>query len=176
MKKTFFIFVTLIGMFSCNSLVEREEASHVLIDTVTISRAVYELKYLSNWKIDTADKDFDIDSYFSIDAPVEDGTSMFFLFNTPINEEEQISAQVKAHLEKAMKNGIVSYFDHWGNFRGHGALLKGKIMGIWKGEVTIFCHSGDSTSFLAVCQYLDNDTLKVLPGFRLIESSFKLRQ
>ncbi|HYM94835.1 MAG TPA: DUF4339 domain-containing protein [Chitinophagaceae bacterium] len=145
-------------------------------DTITISRPAYELNYPSGWIPDTEDKDFDLDGYFAIDGPVEDATSIFFIYNVPIDEKTHIATQVKIHLERVIKNGDVSYFDNWGNFKGHGAIIKGKMMGVFKGETKIFCHSGKNCSFVSFMQYLDSDREIVLPGFQLIESSFRLKQ
>src|SRR6185369_434312 len=153
-------------IMSCHP-VGTKNSGALLPDTISISRPSYELKYLSTWKIDSSDADFNIDTYFSIDAPVEDGTSVFFIFNVPVNEDNQVKAQVNAHLKKVMKNGTVTYFDHFGKFEGRGALIDGKMMGLWQGKTKIFCHSGDSTSFLVVSQYLVSDSAKVLPGFNL---------
>ena len=147
--------------------------SQMVID---INRPAYELKYPSDWKIDTVSEDFGIDNCFSIATPQEDGVSIFIIYNTLIDEEEHVSNQVKDHLKSTTKNGIVSYFDHWGSFKGHGALIKAKIMGVWNGEVKIFCHSGDSCSFVTVSQYLIRSKQTTLPGLQLIESSFKLKR
>ena len=170
----FFLPPFLLFIFiSCNSVNEKNGTGGIIRH---INRPAFELQYPANWHIDSLDTDYDIDSYFSIIAPVDDGVSIFVIYNIPVDEQEQVSGQVKAHLEKIMKNGSVSYFSNWGSLKGHGAIIKGKTMGVWKGEVKIFCHSSDSCSFLNVSQYLDRDQEKVLPGFHLIESSFKLKK
>jgi hypothetical protein len=175
--KQFFLLFALTFFFSCNLINDKERnRKSKTLTAKNIKRPFYEMQYPSDWNIDTADKDFDIDSYFSIHAPVQDGLSIFIIFNIAIDEEESLANQVKAHLNKTMKNGLTSYFDHWGKFKGHGATIKGKMMGVWKGEIEIFCHSGDSCSFLTVAQYLDNEREIVLPGLQLIESSFKLKK
>jgi len=176
MKPFLFLF-SLFLIISCDSLNKKSSAENSTAAIPKyIKRPSFELNYPSSWHVDTTDSDYDIDSYFSIDPPVNNGISIFIIYNTSIDEQEHVSAQVKAHLEKVMKNGNVSYFTNWGNFTGHGAIIKGKSMGVWKGVVKIFCHSGDSYSFLNVSQYLDQDKELVMPGFQLIESSFKLKQ
>ncbi len=170
-----FVFFVLTLFFSCDFASSEKDSKTTKLETI-INRPFYELKYPSRWHIDTTDTDYDIDSYFSIEAPVDDGLALFFIFNIPIDEEVYVNNQIEAHLKKVMKNGKVEYFDHWGKFGGHGATITGKLLGVWKGELKIFCHSGDSSSFLTVAQYLDRDKEIVLPGLHLIESTFRLKK
>lgn len=175
--KQFSLLLFLIFLFSCNSVNDNGEKDYLkAVSRKSINRSKYELQYPSDWKINTADKDFDIDGYFSIEAPEDNALSMFFIFNTSINEEEYLEDQVQAQLNKTLKNGQVLYFDHWGSFTGHGAVIKGKFLGVSGGELKIFCHSNDSASFLTVTQYLNKHEEEVMPGFRLIETSFKLKK
>ena len=171
------MFLCLVGLISCDSLGKNNRSEEGMRSpSKYIERPFFEVKYPSDWGIDTTDPDYDVDSYFSIDAPASNGISVFVIYNTSVDEKEQVSGQVKAQLEKTMKNGSVSYFTKWGNFKGYGATITAKTMGVWKGTVKIFCHSADSCSFLNVSQYLDKHKEEVMPGFQLIESSFKLKQ
>lgn len=177
MIRQFYLVIALTFFLSCNSMNDQERTS--LTDTTSpkhITRPKFELQYPSAWHIDTADKSYDPGSYLSIQAPFENSQSLFFIFNTSINEEEFIQGQVKAQLDKTIKNGHVTLFDHWGSFSGHGATITGKFLGAMNGEMEFFCYSSDSISFLTAIQYFDHNKESVLPGFRLIKSSFKLKK
>jgi len=142
---------------------------------INLNRPTYQMKYYSDWRIDSTDTDFDIDNYFTFDTPSGNGTLSFFVFNVAINEQENLDAQIKVHLEKVIKNGTVTKFDTWGKYKGHGAKITGKILGTFKGEVKIFVHSDDKYSFLIAYQIYDSDKQKDLPGLKLIESTFKTK-
>jgi hypothetical protein len=142
---------------------------------VTLDRPHYQLKYYSDWTIDSTDANFDIDSYFTFNTASDNGTISFFIFNTPIDPEEHVNGQVEAHLDGLLKGGKVEYFQAWGKFKGQGAVITGKLMGVMKGEVKIFAYAGDTYSFLAVSQIFESDQDKDLPGLKLIENTFMLR-
>ena len=90
--KIFLLLFPLLIFISCDSL------NNKYVDDKrekNINRPAFELKYPASWNIDTLDTDYDIDSYFSIVAPVDDRVSIFVIYNTSINEQEHVSAQVK---------------------------------------------------------------------------------
>lgn len=134
------------------------------------------MEYYADWKIDSSDADFDIDSYLVFDSPSGVGTCSIFIFNTGIDEQKHIDGQVEAHLKKIIKNGKVSYFSNWGNYKGTGALIKGKILGISNGEIKAFAHAEEDWSVLIVSQLYDSDKPQDEPGLKLIESSFRYRK
>ena len=171
------LFLATVFLFACNSTTNNlETATAVPAPTeITLDRPHYQLKYFSNWTIDSSDTDFNIDNYFTFNSASNGGQVTFFIYNVPIDEQEHIDAQVKAHLDKVLKNGTVSYFNSWGQYKGHGAKIKGKYQGIFNAEVKIFAHSGDTCSFLTASQINDSDREKDLPGLQLIERTFKMK-
>jgi hypothetical protein len=142
---------------------------------IFLDRPTYQMKYYSDWSIDSTDKDFDIDSYFSLNPASGNGTVSFFIYNTTLDEKVNVDAQIKAHLENLIKDGHVSLFDTWGNYKGHGATIAGKIQGTFKGEAKIFAHSCDTCAFLFVYTYFNSDKERDMPGFNLIEKTFKTK-
>ncbi len=164
-------------ILSCNSQNERHEKSTFeSTSPITLDRPKYRLQFPSAWSIDTTEEGYDIDSHFSLKPSSENAFCLFILFNTSLDEKEWIAGQVKAQLDKAMKHGEVSYFDRWGSFKGYGATVTGKIMGALDGNITTFCYSTDSLSFMVIRQSLDRYEKTQSPDFRLIESSFELKK
>jgi|SRR3989339_1627077 len=155
------------------SLFENEKAADVKGQN-EIARSDFNLKYPSNWKIDTADEDYDPDCLFSIDSP---GSShvMFIVYDTATDPEENIKNQIKAHSEKLIKNPGLVYFNRWGQYDGTGVELKGRVLGVLKGAVRIFSYSNQARSFVVVEFSYDEDLKLVGPGFKLIESTFCLK-
>ena len=134
-------------------------------------RESFRLHYPGNWRIDSADGDYDPDHLFSIDSP---GSSfaMFILFDFSSEPKENLDEQVQ-QFSKLIKTSESSRFQSWGKFKGHGVHLQGHLLGM-KGGVKIFSHSSSHRSFVVVNQYFDEDLAHVKPGFDLIESTFEL--
>lgn len=161
------------GVFSCESGQKTQLPPNS--DTISLNTSTYTLKHLKGWTLDTTDEDFDIERYFFLDSPSEDGFISFFIYNTAMDEEELVQNQIDAHLEKSMKGGKVTRFTKWGKFTGKGARIKGKVTGIWNGEIAVFSSSTDSSTFLTVMQVLDSDRGPELKGLKCIEKSFTLK-
>lgn len=140
-----------------------------------IVREGYTLSYASSMTIDSTDEDFDLDSYFTLNTTSDNGTINFFIFNIGVDENEAVAAQLKAFQENVMKGGTVTRFTSWGNYKGQGAVITGKLMGLFKGEVRIFAHTEKEKAFLMVYQVFDEDKAKDLPGLQLIEKTFKMK-
>lgn len=140
-----------------------------------LDRPAFSLRYPDSWTIDSSSKLYDIDGHFTLHSGVESGLVTFFIYNIHKDEEETLQRHIKAQLEETMKNGTVSYFTTWGNYEGHGAVIRGKLQGIWKAEIKIFIYSSKNDSFLITSIYTDSYRDDVLPGLKEIESSFKLK-
>ncbi|GAA4319575.1 hypothetical protein [Flaviaesturariibacter amylovorans] len=141
-----------------------------------IDRAAFRLYYPAAWTIDTADDDYDPDALFSIDVSNDNAMSMFFVFDTDIDEDLFVNEQVKEFRNQLLKKSTLTRFREWGRYRGTGVELKGRIMGVFPGRVRIFAHSGAESSFINVEQYFDSDSARVAPGMELIAASFLLKQ
>lgn len=180
--KDILITILLISIISCASNSEKKESVEfinvkkgLILKKKFLDRPTYKLEYPYKWYIDSTDSDFDIDTYFSLDSPTEGAFTKFIFFNTTIDEKEHLSEQIKEHLKVTIKKGTVTYFDNWGKYNGHGASIKGKFLGVFKGELKLFIHSTDSSSFLIFSQLLDDDKSSDEEGLRIIESSFQFK-
>jgi hypothetical protein len=180
--KILFLFIITLSILSCtdnsvkkNETTEPDFKNEVVVKKKFLKRQSYKMEYPFSWKIDSSDHDYDIDNYFTLDSPSDGCFATFMFFNTNIDEKEHLDEQVKEHLKGTIKNGIVSYFDKWGEYKGHGAIIKGKLLGVFKGELKLFVHSSDSSSFLIFSQLNDEDKLKDEDGLKLIEASFRLK-
>lgn len=139
-----------------------------------ISRAGYSLRYYADWLLDTADTDVDMDRSFTLNKN-ENTFVSFTFFKQPIDESAYLAEQVKFHLSKTMKFGKVNTFDTYGQYKGKGARIRGKILGLLDGEIEIFVRSSNTSSFIVVSQIFESDKEDDMAGVRFIESSFLLK-
>jgi len=151
-----------------------EEAPADVANPQEISRPHFALKFPGNWKVDADDEDYDPDQLFSIDSP---GSSfvMLAITDVPMDPAEQVQAQVESFVPKVIRDPARTPFSRWGNYAGKGLLLKGKMILGLPGGLRVFSHSSESRSFVVVESYYDEDLEDVGPGFKLIESTFELR-
>jgi hypothetical protein len=140
-----------------------------------IVRSGYSLKYQADWELDTADMETDMDSYFTINSSNENTFVSFSFFKQPIDEAAYLAQQVSYHLNKTMKYAKVNNFDTYGQYKGKGARIRGKILGLLDGEIEIFVRSSEGISFLVVSQVFESDIEMDMSGIRLIETSFRLK-
>ncbi|MEP7236369.1 MAG: hypothetical protein ABI685_00825 [Ferruginibacter sp.] len=179
----FILFIIMYVIFiSCNDMeTDKKPNGHKQSDATTrpakllLERPTYSLIYPGNWTIDSSSKLYDIDGHFTLHSPVESGLITFFIFNIANDERETLQDHINAQLEKTIKHGEVSYFTQWGNYKGHGAIIRGKMSGVWKAELKIFVYSTGSNSFLITSIYAEGYKDDILPGLKIIESSFKLK-
>jgi hypothetical protein len=143
--------------------------------SATIDRPGYMLRYPSAWKLDTADKDFDLDRWFSID--INDGChESFYFFDSPIEPKTGLQAQVDIHLQDVFKPGAtVERFTRWGAYTGEGALMRGKLRQLDPGTVRVFAVATASRSLHVIEFCFDEDLAAAQPGLALVESSLRLK-
>ena len=169
----FLIPIALCFLISCDLPTKKQGQSAA--KQIKLDRPLYKMSYAGDWSVDSSDQDFDWDSYFTLDSKSGSGFISIFVFNTGIDAKDAVDQQIKAHLAKTMKDGQVTLFEKWGEYKGQGANIKGKLMGSFKGNINIFSYSTDTTGFIAVYQVLDSETEKDIPGIDLIQSSFHLK-
>jgi hypothetical protein len=134
------------------------------------------MAYYADWKIDSTQEDYDMESLFSMHAPSGNGLVVVFVFNVSIDPKEHVDNQVKSLLAEVIKNGKVTPNNKWGKYTGEGAVITGKVEGIYSGEIKIFAKTTDTKGFLIVSQMLNSDKETDERGIELIEHSFILKE
>ena len=137
----------------------------------TIKRQRFELSYPSNWLIDTDDEDYDPDHLFSIESP---GSSfaMFIMDTLELDPEESLQEQIEI-FSNMMGNPDIENFTAYGQYKGKGAYLRGKMMGM-SFTIKVFTGYINEQSVIIVHQYPDEDHKMVKDGLKQIEDSFKI--
>jgi hypothetical protein len=145
------------------------------IPSTTIDRKGYTLRYPSAWKLDTADSDFNLDSYFAID--IRPGCHVaFFFFDTSIDPAHAVRGQVERHREKFFKPGTtVARFKRWGSYTGAGAHLRGTLRPVGAGDVRVFAWTTPERAVQVIEFCFAEDLPAAKAGLALVESSFRLK-
>ena len=176
------ILITLILalVISCNNNVgkERDAIKAAYKNKATkllLSRPSYSLAYLSDWTIDSSKQMEGVETHFTMNSSNENGMITFFLFDHPKEESEELEKHLKAQLKRSIKDGLVKYITNWGNYKGHGAIIKGKNIVSMQSKLIIFVSSTADRSFLITSICADDYEDEILPGLNLIESSFRMK-
>jgi hypothetical protein len=167
MKKIILLFIALLFIGLGNTYSQK---------LIAIERDSFSLKYPSTWTIDKADEDYDPDALFSLDSPEEGETMMFMIFNMVIDADEMLTEQVKTMTKNLIKNpSSITAFDTWGKYSGKGKIIKGKIMGLFKGQIKLFMYTDKSKSMLIMEQLYDSNIDKLGADFKSIADSFTFK-
>jgi hypothetical protein len=143
---------------------------------VTIERDSFSLQYPNTWTIDKGDEDYDPDALFSLDSPEDGETILFMIFNMVIDADEMLTEQAKTMTKNLIKKpSSITTFDTWGKYSGKGKVIKGKIMGIFKGQIRLFMYTDNSKSMLIVEQLYDSNMEKLGADFKSIADSFTFK-
>ncbi len=136
-----------------------------------LARPSFSLSYPSNWSIDTADAQYDPDSFFTIETP-DDGMIQFLVFAPHIDTSPFATDIVSEFRDKQFSAVTSTSFSHWGRYEGKGIALRGKLLSILRAEVRVFHASSASRPFIVVemCYDDSRDTDQV--GFQMIRDTF----
>jgi hypothetical protein len=140
----------------------------------TINREGFTLNYPATWAIDLEDEDYDPDRLFSFDAPDGESMIMFMLFDEGIDEDTMMKYQVEAFSEM-IDDVEIKNFDTWGNYKGTGKILSGKLMGLFEGSVRVFVRNEENRTMLVVEQYFTKNYDKLKKDFLTFSSSMRLK-
>jgi len=142
-----------------------------------IDREKFSLEYPASWTIDTKDEDYDPDAMFSIDSPDDGSLIMFFYIDSEMDPDMVLDEQEKAMTKAAMKKpSSVTAFSLWGNYSGKGRTIKGKLLGIFKGQINLFVCNENEATFLVLEQYYDKEAEAIEPILNQIASSFQFKK
>ena len=140
-----------------------------------IDRAMYGVAYPDDWTLDEKDEDFDLDHFFSIDAPGNCHVSVF-LFDTKIDAKQHLEIQTKKMNEKVFKDPATETpFSTWGSLSGTGVELHGRMKPVGKGRIRNFVHAEGARSVLTIEFCFDEELPKSQPGFDAIAGSFHFK-
>ncbi len=142
---------------------------------MVINRPMYTLTYPVGWKLDEKDEGFDLDNYFSIDAPGNCHVS-FFLDTSKMDEKTYLDTQNATMKERVFKTDPAAVpFATWGTLAGSGVELRGKMKPVGKGHVRNFIHAEANRSVFVNEFCLDEDLPAAQAGFDLISKTFQFR-
>ncbi len=133
--------------------------------------------YPGNWWIETGDENYDADRYVSVTAMQDVMIEILFYEaeGAEDNEAETVETTIEFYHEFMDGLQAVETFQRWGRHEGTGRLLQG-VIGGQSYSVRVFVSRQVSGNQLEIHEMWPNDDeATVIPGIRLIRSSFELK-
>jgi hypothetical protein len=137
-----------------------------------ITNECLSLQYPGNWRIDTADPDYDPDKYFDINAPGQ-GKVMVHVFPPRVTPQQGVDAMVQ-NLKKLVRNAKETPYESWGPHTGYGIELTGFIL-VGSGRIRSFGLGNSQATVVIVELRYDEDEANNKAGYELISQTFRLK-
>lgn len=130
--------------------------------------------YPGNWWIDTEDEEYDPNAYVSVE-PVHEAFTRIMLYESEAGPEAEVEVTLESYRESATRWRNEQPFATWGSFRGTGISVDGVIEG-QQFRLRVFVAPVLDGMLLEIqTMWAVSDESSVMPGFDLIEASFRLK-
>jgi hypothetical protein len=145
-------------------------------DFKTIDRPNFSLKFPKAWVEDTTAPDYKADSNFTIKSP--DPKNTYVQFNI-VDKSEDPDKVLKATLVSLDGPAITALskdkITEWGQFKGSGMHLKGKILDSIPGGIKVFIFNSDHHNVLVVEYYFSEELKDLQADLDYISQNFVMK-
>ncbi|HEY1039374.1 MAG TPA: hypothetical protein VGF30_08230 [Bacteroidia bacterium] len=164
-----FLFFGTVVFYSCGF------PSKKIREHKSIDREGFSVNYPSDWSVDTVEQGYDADTSFMIVNKESTSYVSFFVYNKKIDENKALDNELEARVKPLIPGGKTREFYEWGQYKGKGARVKGKILELFPGNISVFVHAGEKRSFVAIWQMYTDEMFEVGSSLKFIEDSFQLK-
>jgi len=145
-------------------------------ESKTIDRGNFTLKYPTAWAEDTSAPDYKADSNFTIKSP--DPKNTYVQFNI-VDKSEDPDKVLKATMVSLDGPAITALskdkITEWGQFKGSGMHLKGKILDSIPGGIKVFIFNSDHHNVLVVEYYFSEELKDLQADLDYISQNFAMK-
>jgi len=149
--------------------VEEDDSSIAKID-----RANFTLSYPSSWKEDVTAKDHDANLNFTLVSP-KNSYIQFTLLPKAEEPAKIVGDTIKKLDGPAITTLSKTKLEEWGNHKGQGYHLKGKIVGSFPGGVKIFVFSSQGYQVLIIEEYFSDELRDIQHDLNYIRENFVMK-
>lgn len=145
-------------------------------DIKTIDRTNFILKYPVAWSEGTSESDYKPESYFTIKSPNKQETYVQFSISDKAEDAQKLVDSLKADLDgPAITTLSTSKITEWGNHKGKGVYLKGKILDVAPGGIKIFVFNSENHNVLVLEYYFSSELKNLQADLDYISNNFTLK-
>jgi hypothetical protein len=134
----------------------------VKADFKVIDRKNFSLKYPTSWKEATDDPDYNAESHFTIDGPDKKNSYVSFDIVDKTQDPVKLLSSTITSLDGSAVNATAkTKIETWGQFKGTGLDLQGKLLDTYPGGIKVFIFNSDHHNIM-VTEWYWTDELKTL--------------
>lgn len=134
------------------------------------------LKYRTGWKVAADDPDYKAGSHFTINGPGNKNSYVTFdIADKTTDPVQLLSSTLKSLDGTAIDATTKSKIDTWGQFKGAGMDLKGKILATYPGGIRIFAFNSGHRSVLIIECYWADELKNLQPDLDYMLQNFVVK-
>jgi len=139
-----------------------------------IDRPTFALSYPSSWTEDKAAASYNANTNFTLISP-KNSYVQFSIMGPADDPARLVSDMVKRLDGPTITSLSKTRLDEWGNHKGTGYHLKGKIFGSYPGGIKIFAFTYGKHNVLVTEFYFSDELKDVLADFEYISRNFTMK-
>jgi hypothetical protein len=145
-------------------------------DFKVIDRTNFTLKYPTAWKEATDDPDYKPEYNFTLNAPDKKQSYVSFNIVDKAQDTTKLLASTIEGLDGYAINALTkTKIDEWGQFKGTGMHLKGKILDTYPGGIKIFIFNSDHHNIMVIEYYWAEELKDLQADIDYIQNNFTMK-
>ncbi len=145
-------------------------------DCKIIDRKNFTLKYPTGWKEATDDPDYNAESHFTINGPGKKNSYVTFEIVDKTDDTTKLLGSTIQNLDgSAIEAETKTTLDAWGQFKGTGMDLKGKILDTYPGGIKVFIFSSDHHNIIVTECYWSAELKDLQADLDYIRQNFVMK-
>jgi len=142
-------------------------------ETTHVKRPDFEMDYPTSWKEDTQAKDYDPNTNFML-LSSKNSSVQFIITNRADDPKKLVESAVRKIDGVQITTLSRSNLSDWGNKKGVGQYLKGKIVDSFPGGIKVFCFISAKHNVLVIETTFSDDLRDTKTDIDIISNSFKI--
>jgi len=141
-----------------------------------IDRTNFTLKYPLAWKEATDDPDYKAESHFTINGPDKMNSYVSFDIVDKTEDTTKLLASTIESLDGYAINALTkTKLEEWGQFKGTGMHLKGKILDAYPGGIKVFIFNSDHHNIMVIEYYWAQELKDLQADIDYIQNNFTMK-
>ncbi len=141
-----------------------------------IDRTNFALKYPTAWKEATDDPDYKAESHFTLNGPDKKQSYVSFDIVDKTADTVKLLASTIEGLDGYAINALTkTKIDEWGQFKGTGMHLKGKILDTYPGGIKVFIFNSDHHNIMVIEYYWAEELKDLQADIDYIQNNFSMK-
>ncbi|HTB62210.1 MAG TPA: hypothetical protein VK737_01370 [Opitutales bacterium] len=141
-----------------------------------IDRTNFACKYPTAWKEATDDPDYKAESHFTLNGPDKTNSYVSFDIVDKTTDPIQLLASTITSLDGTAITALdKTKIEEWGQYKGSGIHMKGKILGEYPGGIKVFIFNSDHHNIMVIEYYWADELKDLTADIEFIQNNFTMK-